>query len=181
MPRPAAETSPGFMAGSLPPRHFRPSCYQTPILLVRMLPAPFGPAPLASGERAEPAVLHELPLRFPKPLVGSSTLPSRVNVGRTRRMFRPSSLVPWQRRRLWTEPAGLLRAPQNEKAKQDKHEHNYDCVHILLSRATALLHRVVLSKHRGYTCSLCHFRLPSCSAPFSNRGGHETRELRQWI
>jgi hypothetical protein len=58
---------------------------------------------------------------------------------------------------LWTEPAGLLRAPQNEKAKQDKHEHNYDCVRILLSRATARLYKVVLSKRRGYTCSLCHF------------------------
>ena len=62
-----------------------------------------------------------------------------VNSGRTRRMFPPSNLVPWQRCRLWTEPAGLLRAPQNEKAKQDKYEHNYDCVRILLSRATARL------------------------------------------
>ena len=67
-----------------------------------------------------------------------------------------SSTLAWQRCRLWTEPAGLLRAPQNEKAKQDKYEHNYDCVRILLSRAAARLYRVVLSKRRGYTCSLCH-------------------------
>jgi hypothetical protein len=31
---------------------------------------------LPFGEPAGPAVAHELPLRFPKPLVGSSTLPS---------------------------------------------------------------------------------------------------------